>query len=255
MSLQELCQSIQDSPESSISLMEEFDLLSGHPWEVHAKSSSTTYYSCLRRVAASVNPKRVVEIGTAFGMGSAAIIKACQNIELFLTMDLGVFGEVLKMQGGDNVGFAAQKIHNWAFKQGLDCHQFNFFKVNTQPVGTDNEGCSCLSPYWRNVPELVSLLQPETFDVLFVDGKHTEDGLFNDIISFWYVLRPGGVLICDDLHDLTYSYPWAGHTIQSFNKAIKKLKDSVSDYYVWNFPRVSTPGKDGIRPFGIILKK
>ena len=238
-------------------IMAEFDLLNGHPWDTHASSDATTYYGCLHRLAASVHPRRIVEIGTAFGMSGATLIHACQPLEQYVTMDLDIFGDQLKF-GRGNIDFAQSKLHAWAQRQGIDTKKIQFFKVNTQPAGTDNTNQCVDAPHWSAVPELVALLEAEPFDVLFVDGKHIGDGLYNDIMTFWKFLRPGGLLICDDLHDpaiYKQVFEWAGATLASFTRALQDLAPEIADSAIWNYPRVNTPGPNGLRPFGVIRKK
>ncbi len=100
-------------------------------------------------------------------------------------------------------------------------------------------------------------MEPESFDLLFVDGKHTEDGLYQDMKSFWQFLRPGGLLLCDDLHDTSYRdiFPWAGETVASFQRFLAEFAADIQEHYIWPFPRVLPEGAAGLRPFGLIRKK
>lgn len=41
-------------------------------------------------------------------------------------------------------------------------------------------------------------LQPESFDVVYVDGDHHAHAALRDIVFAWGLLRPGGVLLVDD---------------------------------------------------------
>ncbi len=95
-------------------------------------------------------------------------------------------------------------------------------------------------PTRRSLPELQELLRPGSFDVLFVDGKHTEDGLYQDMKTFWQFLRPGGLLLCDDLHDASYRdlFPWAGDTITSFQRFTSEFAGDIQEHHVWPYPRV-----------------
>ncbi len=40
------------------------------------------------------------------------------------------------------------------------------------------------------------------FTVVVVDGDHSYEGCYADLVNAWKKLRPGGVMICDD-----YAYP------------------------------------------------
>lgn len=257
-SIESLCRRLEENlPLSNREILAEFGLLEGHPWEHHVRSPSTNYYACLYALAKSVHPKRILEIGTGFGLSAAALLKACEMLELLVSLDLGIFGE----QHGwaeSNLVFARRTIHRWCTRQGIPPEKVKFFQANTQPPGrSDNDNVACRALHWSEVPELTQLLVPETFDLLFVDGKHTENGLYNDLKTFWPFLRPGGLLICDDLHDESFRefFPWAGDTLRSFSDFISEFSAHIAGHHIWPFPRVLPPTREGMRPFGIIRKK
>jgi SAM-dependent methyltransferase len=133
-----------------------------------------------------------------------------------------------------------------------------FYQVNTQPSGKgDNDNLGQEITRWDREPELVRLLQAHEFDVIFVDGKHTEDGLLNDLETFWPFLKSGGLMICDDIHDpAEYDgiFSWVPDTWQSFHTFIQKHCGEIKEHYIWNFPRVPPAEKSGLRPFGLIQK-
>jgi SAM-dependent methyltransferase len=41
-------------------------------------------------------------------------------------------------------------------------------------------------------------------DFIYVDGSHEEEDVYHDLVSFWKVLRPGGVMVGDDWHAYWY---------------------------------------------------
>lgn len=257
-SLAALCRNLETAlPLATREIMTEFDLLAGHPWEHHASSPVTTYYACLYALALSVKPRRVLEIGTGFGLSSAALLKACEQLEIFVSLDLGIFSQEYGF-GENNLAFARQKALAWCSRQGVPADRVKFLQANTQPPGkSDNLNAACQAPHWREIDELTQLLTPGSFDVIFVDGKHTEDGLLNDMRTFWPYLRPGGLLLCDDLHDDTYRgvFPWAGDTLKSFQDFFSGYAADIADTHIWNFPRVLPDSREGLRPFGVIRKK
>ena len=257
-SLSSLCRSFeQELPLTTQEIMADFDLLEGHPWEHHTTSPLTSYYACLSALARSCRPRRILEIGTGFGLSAAALLSACEQVELFVSLDLAIFGGQYQF-GESNLDFAAQKIHAWCRKRGIPPEGVRFFQANTQPQGkSDNDNIACQAPHWSTLPELRLFLELESFDILFVDGKHTEDGLYQDMRTFWRFLRPGGLLLCDDLHDESYReiFPWAGETIASFQRFLAEFADDIQEHHVWPFPRVLPEGPAGLRPFGLIRKK
>ncbi len=42
------------------------------------------------------------------------------------------------------------------------------------------------------------LFQPDTIDILHVDGDHSEEGVFADLSLYWPKMAPGGVIVGDD---------------------------------------------------------
>ncbi len=257
-SLSSLCQRLEGAlPFSTQEIMADFGLLENHPWEHHASSPATNYYACLSALARASRPRRILEIGTGFGLSAAALLSACDQIQLLVSLDLGIFGDHYHFSE-NNLTFAARKIHAWCEKKSISPERVKFFQANTQPQGkSDNDNLACQAPHWRDLPELQELCEHESFDVLFVDGKHNEDGLYQDMKTFWQFLRPGGLLLCDDLHDTSYQdiFPWAGETVASFQRFVAEFAGDIQEHHIWPFPRVLPDGAAGLRPFGLIRKK
>ncbi len=258
-SLADLCRSLEEHlPGATPEILAGFDLLTGHPWAHHAAAPEVTYYACLFGLAAAWRARRILEVGTGFGLSAAALLAAAPGgVELFVSLDLGIFGAQSGM-AESNLEFARRKLHAWCDRQGLPRERVRLFAANTQPPGrSDNDNVACEVPFWRDLPELMALLEPASFDLIFLDGKHTEDGLQNDLESFWPYLRPGGLLICDDLHDESYQgiFPWAGETRRCFEAFLTAHAEEISQHHLWPFPRVLPPGPGGLRPFGLLEKR
>ena len=257
--LSDICKQLESKvPIKNRQIFEEFKLLYGHPWDEAARSDVTTYYPCLYGVVQLEKAQRILEVGTAFGLSAATMIKASQNIELFVTIDLGIYSKEYAFSQ-NNIDFVRLKIHNWCSKRGIPLDRIRFYQANTQPPGKgDNEDAGRDIQRWHQLTELVRLLVSHEFDIIFVDGKHVEDGLLNDLTTFWPFLKPGGLIVCDDLHDeAIYKgvFPWAGDTIRSFESFLKNHRLDISDSFIWNFPQVPPKGYLGLRPFGLIRKK
>ncbi len=256
--IKDICISLQEkSIIKSSQIFQEFELLNDHPWAETARSSETNYYECLYGVVQQESPTKILEIGTAFGMSAASMLKACKTVNLFITLDLGIYAKQLGANF-NNIDFARVHIHNWCQNNNIPIEKVRFYCTNTQPFGKgDNENIGVEVLHWSQNSELVRLLEYNYFDIIFVDGKHTEDGLFNDLQTFWKFLRPGGLIICDDLHDPSSThFLWSGHTLQSYNRFLSKYEKEVEDSYIWNYPKVkSYDSAGGLRPFGLIRKK
>jgi predicted O-methyltransferase YrrM len=239
-------------------IFEDFGLLMGNPWQEVVNSEITTYYNCLYKIVNMESPKTILEIGTAFGMSAATMLKASSDLELFISLDLGIYGEQLGFSQ-NNIDFARTKLHTWCCRNDVPLDRVRFYKANSQPAGIgDNENIASDVLRWHQIPDLVRLLTGYEFDVIFVDGKHTDNGLLNDFKTFWPFLKEGGLIICDDLHDeVTYKniFPWAGQTIDSFNTFRKAFLSEIEDSYIWNYPHVIPADFTGLRPFGFIRKR
>ncbi|NNL66353.1 MAG: class I SAM-dependent methyltransferase, partial [Myxococcales bacterium] len=43
-------------------------------------------------------------------------------------------------------------------------------------------------------------LEPESFDIIYIDGSHMSDDVLEDCVLAWRLLAPGGLMILDDYH-------------------------------------------------------
>jgi len=100
----------------------------GHPWEEHAVSPTTNYYACLHALAKSVAPHKVLEVGTAFGMSGAALVAACNPLELFISMDLGFFHKEYNFPES-NLRFAERKVKGWCRRHGISPDKAQYFQA------------------------------------------------------------------------------------------------------------------------------
>ncbi|HUK93189.1 MAG TPA: class I SAM-dependent methyltransferase, partial [Methanomicrobiales archaeon] len=257
--LEETCRTIEaENPIHNQEIFGEFGLLSDHPWQAVANSPLTTYYGCLYRIIEREKPRKILEIGTAFGLSSATMLRASGNPELFISLDLGIIADQTGFSQ-NNIMYTRTRIHSWCCRQGIPIERVRFYKANSQPEGIgDNEDSGSEILRWHRIPDLLRLLQAHEFDVIFVDGKHTGDGLLNDLLTFWPFLKEGGLLICDDLHEeekYRGVFPWAGQTLASYNRFLHDRNSDIADSFIWNYPRVPPGDFRGIRPFGLLRKR
>lgn len=50
-------------------------------------------------------------------------------------------------------------------------------------------------------PEVLKRFKPETFDWIYVDGRHDYFGVVDDFFAAWPLLKPEGVMVFDDYDD------------------------------------------------------
>lgn len=62
-----------------------------------------------------------------------------------------------------------------------------------------------------------SKLRAPYFDLIHIDGDHTESGALEDILEYWTLMLPGGVMVVDDA-----SWPDVG-------RAIVRAKNTLTD--------------------------
>jgi hypothetical protein len=195
-------------------------------------------------------PVKVLEIGTAFGFSTIALARgSASSLKLLVSLDLGNFGRLFSRDNSpavDNLLFVKKGIELYRKENNLD-FEYRQFAVNTQPPPyTDNEGNPVTCPYWKDNSELMSMLAKNSFDIILVDGKHTEDALLNDLQSFSVYANHGGLILCDDIQ-----HPDAARSLHRF---VTGNKD-IAGYYVWHFLR-SDNEYDGTfrRDQGLMLK-
>jgi len=267
---------------SDYALLKNADIADGHPWAflpeiALSDPGSVAYYRYLYGLARLLNPTHVLEIGTAFGLGSAAIIQGAPGLRKLISLDLGVFTRQYKIveeshgagwpvmeryrqeelvSDGQNIEFARGALERLAHRIRPEA-EIRLYRVNTQPEGSDNFDARIDVPRWFEVPELVTELERTPIDLLFIDGKHTGDGLYQDFRSFFPFVRPGGIILCDDIHDSSYPYAWAGQTLASFERATAEFADDIAETLIWPLPQLPDwyDQEPIARPFGLVRKR
>lgn len=127
-------------------------------------------------------PKRVLEIGVRTGMCTAAVAAVCPDAELHL-IDLWMEG----YGGQHNAGEA------FVQKQLVACG-------HRGPVHFHSGDSHA------QLPALFAA-QPELrFDLILVDGDHTESGAYQDLRDTLPRLAPGGLLVFDDVAHSAYRH-------------------------------------------------
>lgn len=234
-----LCRDLEEKlPITNSEIFSEFAIPEDYPW--HEKmTDETNMYACLYGLARAFSPTRVLEVGTGWGLSLMTwLMLRDSGLGFVRSFDCGNFER--EKYEADNLRLVE---HTLADHAAL----FSVERINTQTL---YQG--------RNQPKRWVRLG-RTFDVLFIDGDHGSKerpwALFSDLWQFWPFLSPGGLCICDDLHDPQDYEPgryfWLGYTWDSFHEFLSMFHDQVKDWYIWGYPCVPS----GKRPVGLLVKR
>jgi hypothetical protein len=224
--------------------------IKNNPWSAR-RWQKFNYWNGWYALAAQVKPSKIIEIGTAFGFSTISLARGARtDLNLLVSLDLGNFGRLFSTDRApvfDNLAFVKKGLELYKQENHMDFTYLQF-AVNTQPPPySDNEDHLVACPYWKDDKELKSLFDRMSFDLILIDGKHTEDGLYNDLQSFFPCLKSGGLMICDDIQ-----HPDAAASLRRFIQGNK----AVSDFYVWRFLHSDSEYEGTLRrDQGLILKK
>ena len=116
-----------------------------------------------------------VEIGTYAG-GSASLISMNKNISKVISIDIG--HPIPKQIPIENVN---------KFKH--ESCTYNYIQGSSRDDSTLNQLCDLV----------------DNIDVLFIDGDHTQQGVFNDFLKYKHLVKSGGYIVFDDYLDFKYS--------------------------------------------------
>eukprot|EP00747_Dinoflagellata_sp_TGD_P047312 gnl/TRDRNA2_/TRDRNA2_144931_c1_seq1.p1 gnl/TRDRNA2_/TRDRNA2_144931_c1~~gnl/TRDRNA2_/TRDRNA2_144931_c1_seq1.p1 ORF type:complete len:210 (+),score=32.46 gnl/TRDRNA2_/TRDRNA2_144931_c1_seq1:58-687(+) len=98
--------------------------------------------------------------------------------------------------------------------------------------------------------EAASWIQDGSLDLVWIDGDHTYDGAYADLVSFAPKMRPGGIIAGHDYGLAFTGVIWAAHDFFPQCPAVDGLLQSAPDHmFFWKVP----PGgckKENFRPRG-----
>lgn len=164
-------------------------------WIIHmkplqVKSEVTEFFRVVKRL----NPKTIVEIGTANG-GTLFLFANVANPEIIISIDLphGSFG------GG--YSFGKIPLYKSLGKKGVT----KLIKANSHSNSTFNK--------------LKKGLENRQVDILFIDGDHTYEGVSKDFQMYSPLVKKGGIVA---FHDIVIHDKSSGCEVSKFWKEIKK---------------------------------
>ncbi|MFM9962422.1 MAG: methyltransferase domain-containing protein [Planctomycetaceae bacterium] len=128
--------------------------------------SCGTYYEWYAGYAAALRPRRVLEIGSRRGYSLAAMLLACDEIQEVVSLD------------NESYGIAVTELRETLARLN-HAASLTTFAVDTQRIGR--------------------LPVAGQFDLIHVDGDHSEQGALHDLKLVMNQLSPRGLMVVDDV--------------------------------------------------------
>ncbi len=134
-------------------------------------TTEENYYQMFFALAAALQPRSYLEIGTRFGYSLVAVARGAASLEHVVSCDLETY---------DNPhALTSQQIAERNLRA-------SGYRGKARFLADDS----------RRLPQYVA---GNRFDLILVDGDHTYEGCCSDILTCYPLLSPGGVLMVDDL--------------------------------------------------------
>jgi len=150
------------------------------------------YYDFLNSFSRDVEPTKVLEIGTRYSYAAVSFSYEVPSVKKYVGLDIEVYDQNSLEKAKTNLSF---------FQSGKKEFTFSLKKIDTQKM------------------ENLDFLDKETFDLIHVDGDHSTEGAYCDIINFWNVLNIGGHMLIDD------SIFYQNVIKDGIKKALKEIKE------------------------------
>jgi predicted O-methyltransferase YrrM len=138
-------------------------------------------FHCLEKIVQEVKPKRILEIGSGWGLSAVAFLRTTQATMTSIDPQpcLPEFDRRVKAMGVKN-------------------------RV-TRLVG--RSGSSPPNPKYKNQTHNLVLKFKEKFDLIYVDGCHRYEEVKEDLLNCWGKVKQGGVIVLDDFF---HKHNWTG---------------------------------------------
>lgn len=143
-----------------------------------------------------------------------------------------VVGEIGMKHGGNTFLFM-RRFHNATRIIGLDLILRNVGKAKFLARDEQQVDMAEGSSYSPSVVSRVGrLLGPDRFDFLFIDGDHSYDGVAADLISYYHLVRPGGLIAFHDIvPDQTMQTGNRSQTSGSYGGGVYVLWQRIRDHF------------------------
>lgn len=141
-------------------------------------------YPVYRDIVAGARPKSILEIGCRYGYSLGVALDAYDGIERAVAVDI-VDDPAAYIPGPDGAYRTAQRNVQEMQRAGRwPGARFEFYELNTQLVS--------------------SLPFQGPFDLVYVDGDHSVEGMLHDLALALPLLSESGIIVVDDMDWMPY---------------------------------------------------
>lgn len=189
---------------------------------LHKCAWPTLYYGVVPFLLKGRNPRHVAEIGVAYGFHAHSILLSLPNVNYF-GIDpylpdydaADIFcAEVSRVLSDPDRASAMNRLGN-AVIEGLKVYGARANLIRKKSENAAPDFCEGF------------------FDLVFVDGDHTFEGVMNDLNSWWPKVSDGGVLCGDDY----LSFEGVRDALNDFTKKhslnLKSTEKPGTNYPIW----------------------
>lgn len=206
------------APEPSSQLASHQVLLDQLILPQRAKASWNAYYDDVTRFIAdalslaNVNSTlSVVEVGTAYGGNAASIAKRFSRATVVAVDPL--------LSGYDAKDLHSKNLEKWETERSMSRDEFSL--VWAQALAADGMASSGCRYHMMHTTSLMGAAVLSTFDmhfdVAFIDGLHTYEGVTKDIAAYTPLMKPGALMIFNDYG--ARSFPGVTRAVDAFATA------------------------------------
>lgn len=145
------------------------------------------YYSKTTTLIKLLNPKLIVEVGVAYGYHARAMLETLKNVQY-----IGIDPYLPNYDPNDPFTDNVAQLFNCQSVDGMDRLYETVNETLTEEFGSRFT--------LKRIKSVVASAEMSNLkiDLVFIDGDHRYQAVYDDLRSWWPKIRPGGVLAGDD---------------------------------------------------------
>ena len=177
------------------SLLHKVDPYQGFDWQSlpDDRSGWGSDSAAFGELVAAIKPRRIIEVGTWKGGSALTLAEALEKQGLdaeIICVDTWL-GALEMWTDQEDAG----RFGSLALKHGYPTLYYQFL-ANVCRAGQQSR----ITPF--PIPSVTAAqwfsLRDVRADLIYIDGSHEEEDVYQDLVSYWDLVRPGGVLFGDD---------------------------------------------------------